>query len=68
MKGKKMTVINEIAILELDGEPVGGEVVLIVSSHWNGTTRVDLKWGNGNKITVSADELTRAILNAQNHK
>jgi len=60
--------INKIEPYEIDDEEVKGlrsEEVLIISEHWNIRGMVVLEF-NKKKITVAAEELTKAITNAQN--
>jgi len=64
-----MKIQTEIGIFELAGEKCDTEVNrLRVLNHWNDRDRVVLQWGGGNAITVIADDLIRAIKNAQNHR
>ena len=58
-----MKVENTIRIYELNNEETVGE--LLISSHWNYHDFIVI--GNGEtKITVSADDLIKAIKNATN--
>lgn len=62
---KTNSVIN---IYEVNGEDVSGgddAPKLEVKSHWNRRNLVVLSFG-GKEITVPADELLRAIRNAEN--
>lgn len=61
------TRIDPIEIMgnEIKGLPKEADQ-LIVSAHWNINRWVVLDW-HGRTITVSCDELERAIRNARNH-
>lgn len=62
-----MKTINTIEIYEQNGveTPIKEKTFLTVSNHWNRKCFVVLELGEV-KVTVSADELKRAIANAQN--
>lgn len=62
-------VENEIYIYEINGKETRGiidENKFTVSSHWNRNEMVVLQNADGDKITVSASELKRAVENATN--
>ena len=66
-----MKVINKIGILEINGQRLthgDPNPDLIISSHWNYTNRVILKFPNGDSITVLRRQLEKAISNACNHE
>lgn len=59
---------NKIKIYERDGNNislVSDSQPLIVRNHWNEGSKIVL-YLNGNEITVVADDLKKAIQNAQN--
>lgn len=64
-----MEVINKITPIELNGKPleVGHNFRILVVSDWVWKDRVHLKFMDLD-LTLSADELRRAIDNACNHK
>lgn len=67
---ERIESINLVEIYEIDGEDKTGLDMpkLTIKEHWNSREFVVL-WMDGNKITVLADQLKRAISNAQNaHK
>ena len=63
-----MKVENKIHIYEIDGEStkVGGDNEFIIKSHWNNARLIDLEF-DGKIITISKQELEKAITNASNH-
>lgn len=65
-----MTIVTKIDCYELDGRETKAErPQIIVSSHWNMNDRIILRASDGgNSYTVIADDLIRAIQNAQNHR
>ena len=67
-----INVKNEVEVYEIDGEETKAlksqREPLIVENHWNRRAFVVIKY-KGTTITVVADDLKRAIMNAQNaHK
>ena len=58
-----MEVKNTIRIYEVDDTEEAGE--LHISSHWNYHNFVVIRYGD-TKITVSAEDLIKAIKNATN--
>ena len=61
-----MKVQNEITVYEIDGTETRNSNIAI-ESHWNWHDRVVLIVG-GKEYTVEAEDLTRAIANATNHR
>ena len=61
-----MDVTCKVAIYEIDGSEEGlGQPELLVQTHWNSTTKVNLMF-QGKQITVVAVDLHKAIDNAMN--
>ena len=65
-----LTIETRIDPLEIDGEDVPAlpqdKDSLRVKAHWNINRLIVLEW-RGNKITVAAEQLQKAIQNATNH-
>ena len=64
-----MTSVSTIDLIEIDGsETIPGkkDQSLTVKNHWNRRELVVLVLPGGKEVTVSADELKKAIANAQN--
>ncbi len=64
-----MKVVNTIEVYELDGHDTQliDRPLLSVQSHWNREQFVVLEF-SGARVTVSKDELSKAIENASNWK
>ncbi len=62
-----MKISTKIKIYALAGERIDGEVFLNIENVQNENRMVALQWGEGNRITVVAEELRLAIMNAINH-
>lgn len=62
-----MKTTSKITVYEVDGKEVGpaSEQCILVEAHWNRRSFVVLTVGD-RTVTVSADELRRAIENAEN--
>lgn len=63
-----METETKLKIYERDGNNIALDVdsqPLIIRNHWNEKSKIVL-YLNGNEITVAADDLIRAIQNAQN--
>ena len=61
-----MKVINKIDILEVNGSEVISPIkqpILEISNHWNRTSLIVIKFED-KEITISADELRKAIDNS----
>jgi hypothetical protein len=61
-----MKVTNELPVVELNGKETQpyGELTMLVESHYCRSNLVVISFGTGNKYTVNASELRRAIDNA----
>lgn len=58
-----MKTTTEIGIYEINEQLLANssEHQLEVSSHWNDSDRVMLRWGTGPSITVVAEQLKKAV-------
>lgn len=64
-----MEVFNKLKCYEVNGEEQTGSCypVLEINSHWPYSDRIILVTPKGEKLTVLASDLIKAIRNAQNH-
>ena len=61
-----ISVKNTIKCYDLESTNARKEKEISVCSHWNEQSKVVIELGNGDKITLVADDLMVAIKNATN--
>lgn len=59
-------VRNIVKCYDLERQNARKEEEIIIESHWNEPSKVVIELGNGDRITVVADDLLAAIKNATN--
>lgn len=67
LEGEVINVISDMPIYEVNDKDAA-DIYLMVKSHWNNPRLVVLQMPNGERFTVSGEELKAAIENARNTK